>query len=233
MTPHARAAVILCLAMASPSAFGEIAPTPGSGDPHLQSVAYDPEQVVALRLAAGFALTIALAPDERIETVTLGDSAGWQVQATRRGDQIVVKPVGGFATNLTLVSDQRVYHFTLYATAGNEAETPYFLTFRYPPTTATGESVARAPVGRYRLGGDSALWPQAISDDGVFTAIVWPADVALPVVYQEDKRGHPGLVNGVMRDGAYRIEGVHRKLIFRLGRAHASATRVAGESAAR
>ena len=71
----------LALALLAAPAQAEITPRPGEGDPHLQSVGYDPAEVVALHVTAGFALTVQFAPDERIETVTVGDPGLWTVQA--------------------------------------------------------------------------------------------------------------------------------------------------------
>ena len=44
---------------------------------------YDPQQVVLLQVAAGYQLTLAFAPDERIESVAVGDSGAWQVTPNR------------------------------------------------------------------------------------------------------------------------------------------------------
>ena len=52
-----------------------------------------------------------------------------------------------------------------------------------------------------------------------------PPDVLLPAIYAEDRKGELALVNGVVRDGAYVIEGVHRKFVFVRGKSRASATR--------
>lgn len=227
-----RIATVLLVAVGLASAaVAETTPLPGVTDPHIQTVTYDPQQVVALKVAAGFATTIVFSPEERIETVTVGDSGAWQVQVNRRADRLVVKPVGYAATtNLTVMSDQRSYNFTLYATSPGEIYTPYQLSFTYPAPPSTGEATAQeASAGRYRLKGSKRIFPAQIGDDGETTSIVWPEDVRLPAVYQEEQRGNPALVNGVMQDGAYRIQGVYGRLLFLLGREKAVATRQKAE----
>jgi type IV secretion system protein VirB9 len=78
------------LALLAAPVGAEVTPRSGNGDPHIQSVTYDPEQVVALHVAMGFALTLAFAADERIQTVTLGDAEGWSVQANHAADRLVI-----------------------------------------------------------------------------------------------------------------------------------------------
>jgi hypothetical protein len=95
-------------------------------------VAYDPAQVVGLHVAMGFATTVQFPPDERIETVTLGDSAAWLVQTNKRADSLIVKPLAGGNTNLTVLTDTRAYNFTLYTAWPGEGVQPYLLSFTFP-----------------------------------------------------------------------------------------------------
>ena len=79
-------------------------PQPGSNDPHVQSIAYEPEQVVSLRVALGYATSIQFGADERIENVVVGNSSAWQVTPNRRGDHLFVKPTQGATdTNLEVI----------------------------------------------------------------------------------------------------------------------------------
>ena len=219
------AGIAAAILAASP-AMASVLPQPGVGDPHLQSVMYDATEVVSLHIEPGFALTVRLAADERIETVTVGDAAAWQVQVDRRADTLVIKP-NGFAghTNLVVLTDQRSYTFTLSSEPAVSGVQPYVVSFIYalpiePPPAASTE-----PAGSYKLAGARVLWPESVRDDGHFTSMVWPADVLLPAIYAEDRKGELALINGVVRDGAYVIEGVHRKFVFVRGKSRATATR--------
>jgi type IV secretion system protein VirB9 len=228
----ARNGLIAALLLAAAPASSEITPSPTSGDSHIQSVAYDPQEVVVLHVAPGFATTVVFSPDERIETVTVGESSAWQVQANKRADQLVVKPLGNpSATNLTVISDQRSYAFLLTTSAPDFGVSPYLVRFTYPAMPLAQGEPAKVASGTkvYRLSGSRDLRPTAMSDDDQFTSIVWPADAAMPAVYAEQKRGKLALVNGVVRDGVFVIEGVYPKLVFLRGSERAQALRLDGE----
>ncbi len=221
--------LMAALAMLAAPLAAEVVPTPGLADPRIQSVAYDPDEVVALRLAEGYAVTIRFSPDERIELVTLGDPGTWQTQVSRRADALVVKPApGALPTNLTVITDQRSYAFTLSESSGAARIQPYVLNFVYPAIPPGPEQAVPEQAARYELKGDRSLWPESISDDGQSTSLRWPDDVALPAVYREDAPGHLALVNGLMRDGVFVLEGVPRRLVFIQGKARALALRKDG-----
>lgn len=203
----------------------EVTPVAGPGDPHIQTVAYDPNEVVALNFAAGFALTVQFSPDEQIETVILGDNNGWVTQASRRADHLVVQPRGASqSTNMTVFTTQRTYNFMLYNNGGGQGVQPFLVSFTYPP--AVSSTAATPPAsGRYKLSGDKRLWPLEMGDDGQATTIRWEAGVTLPAVYRLDDQGNPALVNGVMRDGSYILDAVYTRLIFIRGKSRARAMR--------
>lgn len=229
-----RVALLMLLAALVPAPLAaQVLPQPGAGDPRLQTVEYNADQVVQLRAAPGYQVTVELNPDERIESLAVGDADAWQVTANRRGDHFFVKPLrGGVATNMTLVTSVRLYAFDLVP--GSAGEMPYTLRFRYPgegKIDLTEEDVAALGTGRYRVSGASALRPSAISDDGRRTFIEWPADVALPAVYAVNARGQEELVNGNMRDGLYVIDSVVPHLVFRIDSAVARAKRLGGGGA--
>ena len=207
--------------------FAQVRPQaePG-GDPRIQSVGYAANQVVLLEGAPGYQVTIELSPDERAENIALGDSSSWQVTANRRGDLLFVKAlIGGVSTNMTVITNVRTYNFEL--TPASTAAVAYSVRFHYPPPPAVEEPLADpATEGRYRLGGDKALRPSEISDDGVHTYIRWPRDRALPAVYAISDSGQETLVNGMMRsDDLFVIDSISRKLVFRIDGNVATATR--------
>jgi len=226
--------LILFAALAAlPSALlAEIVPVPGSGDPHIQTVGYDPAQVVALRVASGYAVTVRFSPEERIETVTLGDAGSWLATVNKRADSLVIKPIGpGLPTNLTVISDQRSYTFSLYSAEESGSFQPYLVTFTYPMSATSGPATTVMATSQYQMKGERSLWPLSISDDGQFTALRWQDDATLPAVYNQDARGNLALVNGTMRDGSYVIEGVPDRMVFVLGKFRATATRLSGSTA--
>ncbi|HEV2864984.1 MAG TPA: TrbG/VirB9 family P-type conjugative transfer protein [Allosphingosinicella sp.] len=226
-------AAALALALAPGALPAQVQPQPGTGDPRVQTVDYDPDQVVLLQAAPGYQVTLEFG-DERIENVAVGDSGSWQVTANRRGDFLFVKPLQAAPTNMTVVTDSRVYLFELSPIYGADAGMAYTVRFRYPAPegAAAEEETAQggpddAPQGRYRLSGARSLRPSAISDDGVHTYIEWPAERTLPAVYTVDGQGRESLVNGAMRDEVFVIDEVVRRLVFRIDDREARAERVA------
>ena len=222
---------ILLLFAAAAFAAGPLAaqvrPKPGPDNPHVQTVDYVAGQVVLLEAAPGYLLTLELSPDEQVENVAIGDSSAWQVSANRRGDHLFVKALtGGVSSNLTVTTTVRTYVFEL-APAGGAGEVPYTVRFHYPAATvAEEEKPLQAGEGRYRLGGDRALMPSEISDDGSHTYLRWPRDRSLPAVYGVTPTGQETLVNGMMREGdVFVIDDVWSRLVFRIDRHVAHATR--------
>ena len=222
-----RLALAALLALAPASLEAQVHPMPGSGDPRIQTVLYDGEQVVQLQGTPGFQIDVEFASDEAIENVAVGDSAAWQVTPNRRGDHLFVKPlIGGVTTNMTVVTSARTYFFELAPLATGEQA--YTVRFRYPSAqTAAADGPATGVEGRYRLSGAHALRPSRIADDGVHTYIEWPHDASLPAVYALNSQGQETLVNGGMRDGLFVIDGISPRLVFRIDAEVARADRVA------
>jgi type IV secretion system protein VirB9 len=208
---------------------------PGGGDARIQSIEYRNSQVVRIRAAPGYQVTIELAPDERIESIALGDSGAWQVTANKAGNLLFVKPIQTDATtNMTVVTDVRTYNFDLTGVAEVSSDLPYAIRFTYPalttippgPQNMFGRPPAGSIVGTYRLHGHKTLLPDAISDDGTRTFIDWPADGPLPAVYSRDRDGRETLLNGNVRSGLFVIDGINQHLVFRVDQHRAGADRL-------
>lgn len=197
------------------------------GDPRFQTIEYHADRVVQIQVAPGYQLTLELAPDERVESVALGDSAAWQVSPNRHGDHLFIKPLqSDVTTNMTVVTDVRTYLFDLVPLPGPQPTMAYILRFDYPGATqAPEETLVAAVETTYRVSGTRALRPSAMSDDGLRTYIEWPPDASLPAVYAVDGEGHEILVNGMMRDGVFVIDSILPKLVFRIDRQTAQAVR--------
>ena len=149
--------LLILLAFVATPAAAQVTPQPGPGDPRIQSVEYNAEQVVVLQAAPGFQVSVEFAPDERIENVALGDSGAWQATPNKRGDHLFVKPIQpGVTTNMTVLTDSRLYAFELRSLFGPQGDMAYTVRFRYPGTAkaaADGSEAAagtQPPRGRYR-----------------------------------------------------------------------------------
>jgi type IV secretion system protein VirB9 len=223
----------LALTLAAP-AFGQVRPQPGSGDPHLQSIAYDPNRIVQLEAAPGYQLTVELSPDEQVQNVAVGDGAAWQVSVNHAGDHLFIKPIAPVPTNMTVITTVRVYNFNLVPVEAPMPDTPYTVRFTYPQIAAAAPDGARyvdvSPLrraeSRYRISGDRTLRPDSVSDDGTHTYISWSADKAIPAVYAVSPTGQEMLTNGGMRDDFYVVDGVPAELVFRIDDRTAEAVRL-------
>jgi type IV secretion system protein VirB9 len=203
-----------------------VTPEAGKGDPRIQWVNYDPEQVVQLRIAVHFQALIEFGPGERIENVALGNSNAWQAVPNQRGDRLFVKPLqDGVPTNMVVATDAHTYNFDLTSTGFPDGNLPYTVRFRYP-SEETADVAAPIVMATYVLRGAKAIRPLTITDDGRATVISWPRHGPMPAIFAAGGRGSEALVNGaVQADGRFVIDGVTRKLVFRLGKLQASAIR--------
>lgn len=227
MKTLALASAFLALLVAPP-AFGQAPAQETRPDPRIQTLPYDANQVVRLRVAPGYQLAILFSPSERVENVGIGDSDGWQVTLNGREDALFIRPTeSGGVTNMTVITDARVYSFEISSVRVAGADTPFTVRFTYPDDgTGTGrESDAALSIGQYRIRGARSARPVSISDDGVTTYIEWHEDRPIPAVFGSDYGGQEHLIEGRMMNGLYVIDGVYRTLTFRLDRKTASATR--------
>lgn len=214
----------LLLLCAAPLA-AQVRPTPGAGDPRLQTVIYAPDQIVQLAVGFGYQLMVALSPGERIETIAVGDSAAWQVTPSKRGDYFFVKNVqSSVATNMTVVTDTKVYQFELLPST-YQGETAYSVRFVLPELATTDGTAPETAAVHYRVRGAREIKPSTLYKIGNQTAIEWPPDRAMPAVFSVEN-GQETLINGEMREGHYLVAGSPTKLIFRLNRLTATAVRI-------
>jgi len=220
-------------ALAPEPAHPQVTPRPGKVDPRVRSIIYKPDQVVALTGHLGFQITVSLSPDETVETVSIGDSVGWQVNPTRRSDTLFLKPVDlGPPTNMTVVTDKRRYNFELTAKptprSNRDPEVIFELSFIYPPPPAppaAEDSAAKQPPApprpinsSYSFQGDRELTPLKVFDDGLFTTFVWAPEAALPAVYLVGATGEEELLNFTFSpEGHMLVSAVGAHFVLRSG----------------
>ncbi|HEX2800866.1 MAG TPA: TrbG/VirB9 family P-type conjugative transfer protein, partial [Phenylobacterium sp.] len=111
-----------------------VVPHPGSGDPRIHEVLYDPSEVVELHGVLGYQLSLEFDPGERIENVAIGDSLGWQVTPNRKANLLFIKPMAQRPdTNMSVVTNLRRYNFQLSVRGKSAARSiPYSVRFLYP-----------------------------------------------------------------------------------------------------
>jgi type IV secretion system protein VirB9 len=229
------ALIAVLAAFAGTPASAQIRPQAAGGDPRLQTVDYDPGQIVQLQGAPGYQLTLELSPDEQVQNVALGDGAAWQVSVNRAGNRLFIKPVqGGIATNMTVITSVRSYNFELFPLVSPSPDMAYTVTFRYPaprtePPSAEAAAAVAPRITSYRISGDALIRPTYVEEDGSNTYVKWPADRPIPAVFEIDDRGQEMLTNGAMRGDEFVIAGIARKLHFRMDERIARAVRFQGK----
>ena len=210
---------------------GATVPTPGPVDRHIQSVLYDPNDVVALQGALGWQIMIEFNPDERIENVSIGDSLAWQVTPNKRAKMLFLKPLlRDGSTNMTVVTSQRRYAFAL-STGPRSARTPWVLSLDYPaPMVETlPEPPPPPPVNLYFgyvRAGDPSVMPTRVWDDGRQTYFEFPEGAAIPAIFSAGPgKKDESLVNIATRGRIQVVQQMGNRFVLRAGKNMATVTR--------
>ena len=203
-------------------------------DAHVQTVFWDPDQIINITGAPGWQITVEFAPDERIENVAIGDALAWQVVPNKRARNLFLKPLlKNAATNMTVLTDRRRYIFAL-DTGPRRASTPWVVRFEYPPppVVLTAEVVAeQTPVienSNYAKAGDAGLLPARIWDDGRMTYFEFAEDVAIPAIFMGKPGKDEALVNSTMRGRTVVVQQLAAIFTLREGKRVATVRRSDG-----
>jgi type IV secretion system protein VirB9 len=216
----------LLLLAAVPGAQAAESPRPGIADPRLQSIDYDPDQVVELQGVMGNQLMIEFGPGERLENVAIGDALGWQVTPNKRADLLFVKPLDPKSvTNMTVVTNLRRYAFEMRVIPKKlSLRAPYRLRFIYPapaiaaPVQPPPEKPPEVVNTDYVVTGAPGNQPLRIFDDGHMVYFEWPRDAAVPAVFAQAADKSESLVNYVVRGPYIVVQQLSPRFVLRNGR---------------
>ena len=214
-------AVVLALSASSALA---VVPRPGPGDPRIHVVHNDPSDVVELRSALGYQLSVEFDPAEKIENVAIGDSLGWQVTPNRRANLLFLKPMSARPpTNMTVITNLRRYNFQLSVQRQVARSLPFSVRFLYAaPAMAMIEAPLPPPPpvernAAYSYEGSGKTLPIKVFDDGQDTYFSFRREEDLPAIYAVDPDGGEAVVNSRERDGYVVIDRVARGFVLRRG----------------
>lgn len=210
---------------------------PTFADHRVRTVMYQPDEVIRFMGHYGFQSAIEFAPDETIQTISMGDSTAWMVQPS--GNRLFLKPVEqGATTNMTLLTDKRSYLFELHAREAsgiNDEEMTFVMRFLYPGGGPAGDgSVVRhymdsVPLPdlenepqkynlRYTISGPEVIAPIRIFDDGEFTYFEFRGkNTEVPAFFIVDSNGNESLINYRTRGNFIVVERVAPKFTLRHG----------------
>jgi type IV secretion system protein VirB9 len=211
---------------------GALVPRPGSGDPRIYVVDYDPTEVVELHATLGFQTFIEFSPDERIENVAVGEAMGWQITPNRKANLLFVKPLSEVpVTNMTVVTNLRHYAFELSVRPrNNDKSVIYTLRFLYPEmATATVAAPVTTPPpppapqlpkivnDAYSYDGSSKILPTRVFDDGHATYFQFREGEEYPAIFSVDADKSEVVVNSYMREGYVAVDRIAPGFVLRQG----------------
>ena len=149
-----RLSAVLCLAL---FCMGFTAGTPITTDSRIKTFVYNENDVYRLTTHYGYQLNIEFGKKERIQTISVGDRAGWQIVPS--GQRLFVRAMQDKAhTNMTVVTNKRAYQFDLYSAQPNNKgwdELVYVVRFYYPDD----QKPAGAPNQSFSPNGMSSAQP--------------------------------------------------------------------------
>lgn len=212
------AVLALCVVAVTP-ALSEETPIPGRADPRIRTIVYNPNDVVAIDATFGTSTLVVLDPEEKIQTLGLGDSMAWKVEPNGAGNMLFLKPVEKDAgSNLNIVTDHRIYTLALRSNNNSSKNQIYKVVFRYPDKESDNKLIAEARErarypnlknmnvanlnSAYGYKGASTNKPDVVYDDGKKTWFRFSGEV--PSVYVVGTDRSESLVNG-RREGEYMV----------------------------
>ena len=215
-------ALLVSTLLATP-AYAAMTPQPSGADPRVKHVIYHEQDVTVVKGHYGYSTSVEFGQDEKITTMSIGDSVAWQVQPA--GDNLLfLKPLQPNAnTNLTVVTNKRIYSFELsadVAASRRSRELTYRLRFTYPDEEAEAlANIGKGPLAgsrmignggitpdkwnfKYSFSGSSNIRPIKMFDDGKFTYFEFPSTERSPAIFVVDDEGNESLVN-FSKQGSY------------------------------
>ena len=172
----------------------------------------------------GYQTQITFAPNETVQSVSIGDSMAWL--AVPMQNNLFIKPVAESTTNMTVLTNANSYNFQLDSSNTRVAPT-YKLQFTYPDggydQAGNSNTVASFDPDRlnwkYSFTGDRSLAPIEAFDNGQFTYFKFKQDGMshLPSVFIVDKNRNETLVNYHMQGKYLVVNAIAKQFTLRDG----------------
>lgn len=200
--------------------------------PNIRYVDYNPDSIIRLTGHTGFQMMLEFEPGEKIETVGIGDSSGWQVTPNGAGTIMFLKPVGiPHTTNLSIVTNQRRYNIELVAKSGLRvapSQIIYAVRFRYPQKPVAADAAANPPPliatppelwnRAYSYDGAKANVPEQVFDDGKATYFRFSVGASAPAIFSITPDAGESIVNFAVRGPYTVVEQIAPQFVLRHGK---------------
>jgi len=207
-------------------------PRPVATDSRIRTVRYSPNEVFQFIGHYGFQSSIEFEQDEKILTVSVGDSLAWLINPS--GNRLFLKPIEQNAlTNMTVITDKRSYLFELHAAETQsirDENMVFVLRFIFPQSdTAALDFNNFEPMPdierdrekfnfSYTIRGSDVIAPIRIFDDGEFTYFQFrDQNTEIPGIFLVDALGNEQLVNFRTRGDYIVVERVGSRFTLRRG----------------
>ena len=198
--------------------------------PNIRYIIYNPDAIVRLTGHSGYQIMVEFGPGEKIETVGIGDSSGWQVTPNGPGTVVFLKPVGiPHTTNLSIITNQRRYNLELVAKSGLKApqsQIIYSVRFLYPQkpvevAAAAAPLIATPPEQwnrAYSYDGAKGNVPEQVFDDGKATYFRFAAGASAPAIFSITPDSGESIVNFAVRGPYTVVEQIAPQFVLRQGK---------------
>jgi type IV secretion system protein VirB9 len=117
-------------------------------DERVKTFVFDSSEIYRVNTRSGFQTTIEFNQDETIDTMSIGNSIGWQL--TPAGRRLFIKPLHKTGiTNLSVITNRRTYQFELISVSSDSMTSShaYVVRFYYPDQ---GSNYSYTPEDRTR-----------------------------------------------------------------------------------
>ena len=201
-------------------------------DSRIRTLRFSPNEVYQFIGHYGYQSTIEFSDDEKIQTVSIGDSLAWMVNPS--GNRLFLKPIEQNAmTNMTVITDKFSYLFELHAEETKDIRSPemvFVVRFVYPQSDAATidysqheplPDIEREPEKynfNYTIRGSQVIEPIRIFDDGNWTYFEFrDQNAEVPAFFHVDGAGNEQLVNFRKRGNYIVVERTSSRLTLRRG----------------
>lgn len=238
MKPTTILVAAILAACAGPAARAEVGARSSQLDGRMQSVLYQPDNIIRVSIAEGVVTTIELPEQDTIKNFAMGDRNAWHVKF--ENNLIVLKPAGIKPdTNLTVFTARRNYLFTLQSTSRKSRTVAYWLRVRDAEddnSTPEGRLAAQERAEKKRIADDlrnsrfegrlnSDYWivgpqelqPASMFDNGRQTYMTFSAANAIPAAFIIESDGTEAIADFHMEGDTMVIHQVASRILLRRG----------------
>ena len=202
-------------------------------DSRIRTVRFSDNEVYQFIGHYGFQSAIEFAADEKVQTVSIGDSTAWMVNPS--GNRLFLKPIEQNAlTNMTVITDKHSYIFELHAEETKDIrdkELVFSLRFIYPQNDVNDNlgvsqfeefpEIDKHPEKfnfNYSVRGANIIEPIRIFDDGEFTYFEFKdKNAEIPAFFRVGSDLNEELINFRKRGNYIVVERVASRFTLRRG----------------